>query len=205
MSEKEPEQGRIFNPDPTIRTVQTGPNSMRVCCLECAAKDAALSAMTRERDYQMSLAQDAYSKTLEMDELRRRAESALAEARERLAERTKEASDLAYRAQFELKRADQAEAQVAELTRALEPFAIAHERNTQGKVTLHHFRMAHEALASLPQSLKLRAERDAARDAVVEAAREAVKQHGQCGWECSWCDVADALARLAALDQKAKP
>lgn len=29
---------------------------------------------------------------------------------------------------------------------------------------------------------------------VVGKSREAVRQHGQCGWECVWCDVSDALA-----------
>ena len=44
----------------------------------------------------------------------------------------------------------------------------------------------------------------AAKEKVIEAAKEAVRQHGQCGWDCSWCDVQDALSELEAAKKEGK-
>lgn len=175
---------------------------------------AKLAAAEKERDYQMGLAQDAYSKTLEMDRLRREAESQAAELMRAL---VKVSNDLSVSVNLHAKEAQRNAS-----------LGAGYPQGPCQCDDCNLWRFVRETISNLPASVQARAEREAALDAVVEKGnRLRVLSKNLDAFDCgheseercncgnihgqmlSEYKVAEeeffaALARLAALDSAQK-
>ncbi len=93
---------------------------------------------------------------------------------------------------------DQAKKHIREIALTLDPHDSGAPDEGVVWLTKNYVKNVAESLAAKDRIISEQA-------AVIERARECIRQHGQCGWECNWCDLAESLAALPAPKPDQEP